>query len=114
VTVPPCPQSQFYDVRVTPFVDPQPTRERCPPCFLNVTTGQLYLEWAGGFPALNSLSLTTTNAVEVDTVLGFNRMPTGTSVIYDVPPVVVAGAVTATVTSKAGATVYTTEVDVVY
>jgi hypothetical protein len=113
VTVPPCPQSQFYDVRVTPFVDPQPTRERCPPCFLNVTTGELYLEWAGGFPSLTSMSLTTTNAADADTVLGFNRMPTGTSVIYNVPPAVVAGAVTATVTSKSLTATYTTEVDVI-
>jgi hypothetical protein len=103
----PCPDDQYYQGMTRPWLEPQPLGDQCPECYLQVSTGKLYLELPAGFARVSSLTLTTLDAAGVPRSYTTTAVPTSSPAILTFAnPALLTGTVDARITALVGTTSY--------
>jgi hypothetical protein len=103
----PCPDDQYYQGMTRPWLEPQPLGDQCPECYLQVSTGQLYLDLPAGFSRVSSLTLTTLDAAGVPRSYTTTAVPTSSPAILTFAnPALLTGTVDARLTAVVGTTSY--------
>jgi hypothetical protein len=112
----PCPDQQFYDMTVEPWLVPQPIENECPDCFVLKSTGVVWVEWAGtSVGSLDSFSITLTNSAgntRTWSTTATSTTPLTNPLSFTLPATATPTAVVGVVVGRVGETSYQAEIAV--